>query len=185
MNTNAQIRDIAGIPHTHGGVREPEVTSGNMTLGELFDRAISCVTSARTAYLEFSRKFSRSRKVATLWRRMSNEEDIQQLMIYRAMRSLPRKDLEEPADPKLIGRLILAEKVMSKIDINNIHNMKEAYALAHDFEYSEINNVFEYLITSSDRAVGIENVFFIGKDHLNTLHELGRYSQSNYRRTPA
>lgn len=176
MNPTAQTgdgtRDAAEIE------RENEC----MTLGSLFDSAVASEELAHQVYLEFSRMFAQYPEVSQLWSDLSNDERGHRDLLSLSKEALSPQRLSALASPDLICKINIVEKIKIRADIDSINNMKEAYALAQAFEYSEINNIFESLMTIDGEAVRKEHIFMLVQKHMERFHEIGRHAKADLRR---
>jgi len=115
------------------------------TLKELFERAIQIENQAGSIYRELERRFSHHPESAYLWRALAADEDVHAEVLTKALGDAPLEKLacQAPADTWAAVVRILG--LMGQDLFGPIENLKDAYELAHQLEYSEVNAVFEFL----------------------------------------
>lgn len=135
------------------------------TLKELFDRAIQIENQAASIYRELERRFSHHPESAALWSALAADEDAHAEILTKVLDNAPPEKLagQTPADIWAAVTQIL--DLMSQDLLGSIKSLKDAYELAHQLEYSEVNAVFEFL--SVDAIPGnIEREFV--RTHITT-----------------
>jgi rubrerythrin len=113
---------------------------------KLFELAIGAEKTAMDLYLGLLKRFSFLPEVSGFWNEMLKDE-IQHAQELKNIRdSLRPSQLSLPADPSLLqkARKVLEFSVSDRL--NSITTLDDAYELAHEFERSEVNTVFAFLM---------------------------------------
>jgi len=149
-------------------------------VGDLFDRAIELENIAKHVYLEIARKFSDSSEIYKLWNRLADDEETHAKELRKVKNLLNPEQLMMIAEPEIVKKVEEVEKIKVKSKVDNVSTLIEAYELAHDFENSEINKIFEFLTTNS--IPGEKRKEFVISEikyHLEHLNEIGKVIKSN------
>ncbi len=115
------------------------------TLQDLFDRAIRIEKQAGSIYRELEKRFSHDREAAALWRALAADEDSHAAILSSVLRDAPADKLARPAPDEVWYQVTHILNVLSRDLLASIENLRDAYELAHQLEYSEVNAVFEFL----------------------------------------
>lgn len=118
-----------------------------MTLTTLVDLSITGEQIMRDFYLGLVDKFSNHPEVSDFWKNMAEDEihHIQDLEDIRASRT--SKQLQETINPSFLHGLKDALNFNLKDKLESINNLDDANDVANYLETSEINKVFDLLIT--------------------------------------
>ena len=137
------------------------------TVKDLLDRAIQIELQTRSLYLELARRFAHHQESLALWEALAAEEDVHAQVLVDILESaLPEKLMNQaPAD--VWANMTRIETLMRQTTVDSIKNLKDAFDLAHQLEYSEVNAVFEFL--SVDVVPGHLEREFV-RTHI-TLHQ--------------
>ena len=137
------------------------------TLRELFERAIQIENQAGSIYRELESRFSHHQESAALWKALAADEDKHAEVLEKALDEAPTEKLasQAPADVWTAVAQILNR--LSQDPLSSIGNLADAYELAHELEYSEVNAVFEFL--SVDAVPGNVERGFV-RAHI-TMHQ--------------
>ena len=162
------------------------MTSNSDTVAELFELAIAAEKAAEVLYLGFAAKFSHHGDVADFWRGYAGEEVGHARWLERTCENSNREQLSASADPVILRDARKLLDFSPQNALGEIRNLEDAYQLANELENSEMNVVFEFIITnfSSDETAGS----FLRsqlKDHIARLmlEFPARFSHAASRRT--
>ncbi len=114
----------------------------------LFGYAIAAENYAEALYLQFERMFVADPLVAAFWHRYATEERGHARWLEGVLAKLPEETRSAPAD---LGMLETARHVIATpLDkaLAEIETLEDAYQLAHELESSEVNTIFEFLLTT-------------------------------------
>ena len=115
------------------------------TMENLFQLAIKSEWNSRRFYIQFSRIFDHVPEVSHFWLTLANDEEQHAKTLQEIQDSLSKEILAQEADRKLIKNIMNILSDLSKISIDQVKNLDDAYEIAHEIETSEVNNVFRIL----------------------------------------
>lgn len=111
----------------------------------MFDDAIAIEMIAAKIYNDFQTMFGYMDDIAEFWEGMKDDE-IKHAEILRDTRdSLAHDVLESQADPLVWENLLSVKMKLMHYKKEDIHNLNDAYELAHQLESSEVNSIFKFL----------------------------------------
>jgi len=116
-----------------------------MTLSQLFDCGIAAENTARDFYLGLVQKFSSQPVVSAFWKTMSEDEEEHTRILEKTRNSLSGSKLDVFVDTSMAKKAQALCKLSISEMLDSIHNLNDAYLLAHDLEYSEVNTLFNFL----------------------------------------
>ncbi len=125
------------------------------TVAGLFELGIAAENAAEEIYRGLEKRFAHHPEVAGFWARYAGEEKGHARQLQQLRDRATPEQLSAPADPSLIYSLHnLLQPSVTEV-LGRIQNLDEAYELANELEHSEINTVFEFLITrcSTDEKI--------------------------------
>ena len=117
------------------------------TLDALFGVAISLENLAAAVYGRFSIWFGHVGPVAAFWKMMQADEHEHAAVLEKIRASLSREELDSPADPKLWVEAVNLQRFLSGQPAGPINSLEDAFELAHEIEFSEVNTIFRFLAT--------------------------------------
>jgi rubrerythrin len=120
--------------------------SNESTIARLLDLAIAAEKAAEELYRGLGTRFAHHEDVADFWREYADEEVMHAAWLERLRDSLAPERLSAPADPGVMEEAHRALQVPVKRRLQDVHNLEDAYQLAHELESSETNAVFGFLI---------------------------------------
>lgn len=120
--------------------------SNKSTIARLLELAIAAEKAAEELYRGMETKFAHHEDVADFWREYADEEVMHAAWLERLRDSLTPERLSAPADPGVMEEAHQALQVPVKRRMQDVHDLDDAYQLAHELENSETNAVFGFLI---------------------------------------
>lgn len=125
------------------------------TIGELFELGIAAEEAAEKLYRGLEKLFAHHPEITRFWARYAAEEAGHGRQLQQFRDQATPEQLSTPIDPSLIHGLRSLFQSMTAETLRRIQNLDEAYELANELEHSEINSVFEFLIShcSADEKV--------------------------------
>jgi len=121
--------------------------SSEATMNELFGLAIAAERVAEKIYCGLETRFAHCQEAADFWRLYAKEEDEHARSLERLQSTLSQEQLSVLADPLMLENMRKTTQLSVESIVANIKNLDDAYRLATEAESSEINAVFEFLIT--------------------------------------
>jgi rubrerythrin len=163
----SHMRFRAALPESRigfGGREEvhrmigPSVDAGQATVEKLLNVGIRLEAAASCFYAELAERFAHCLEVAEFWRVMAADEACHEDRLIQWQRSSIIERLSQPVDGQMLQK---AERLFGTgVDemLDGVHNLDDAYEMAHDLESSEINTIFRFFIAefSQDaRVLGV------------------------------
>ena len=113
--------------------------------GELLDLSLGFETNAQEIYKKMAEKFSHVPDVAAFWQDYSTDEALHAHMLEELRARLSPDQLASLIESDLVGDTRrLLESLQKEPDIENLD---QAYQYANMIEYSEINPLFEVILS--------------------------------------
>ena len=106
-------------------------------------QAIEAENYSRDLYFEFSQIFAHVPDVAGFWQDLAYDEAKHAYTLKKTQDSLSTEQLAFPADRKLLRSVEKTKLFLSRISISTIRSLDDAYELAHELEFSELNYIFK------------------------------------------
>ena len=117
------------------------------TLGELNELAIALEHSAELLYRELAAMFAHVPEIAQFWNNMANEEVNHSQWLEELHKSLEEHQLRKQVDSRFSEATWTLLQTSPKARLRGVTNLDEAYEMARDFESSETNAIFDFLIS--------------------------------------
>ena len=114
----------------------------------LFEYAIAAEHYARELYSEFGRRFAADPRVAAFWQRYAAEEIGHSRWLEQLLKKLPPETCDAPADFDRLEAARHVIKVPLAQALAGVETLEDAYQLAHELESSEINTIFDFLLST-------------------------------------
>ena len=114
-------------------------------LHDLFDRSIQIEKQAEVIYKELEEMFAHHPEAAALWNALAADEVIHAQVLAKALESAPPEKLANQAPAEVWASVQEILDRMGQDLLGSIKSLKDAYELAHQLEYSEVNAIFEFL----------------------------------------
>lgn len=156
-----------------------------LTIEEAFKSAMEFECKAKEIYSHFVDLFSHLPEIAAFWEGLASEEETHEAMLQNICHSLTEEQTSSPADKNIMRKIVETQEVIRKIHIDSICNLDDAYELAHELEFSEVNSIFQLLatkyVTVEKRANFLESV--IEKHQSKLLHFDEIYGDKEWRKS--
>jgi rubrerythrin len=126
------------------------------TTAELFEMAIAAEKAAEELYFGFEERFAHHQDVVAFWRKYAEEEVGHARWLEGVRDKSSPEQLSAPADPSILKDARKFLRFSPQHALEGVTNLEDAYQLANELENSEINVVFEFIITnfSADESAG-------------------------------
>jgi fructose-1-phosphate kinase PfkB-like protein len=119
----------------------------DVTIAHLVERAISWEVTAHDLYIALSGSFPSYPIVEGIWKQMAIDESKHAAILRDASAALSPSCLERRLDGKETALIVSVEAELARAAVLELHTLDEAYELAHQLESSEINTVFQLLVS--------------------------------------
>lgn len=147
-----------------------------LTLSDILSKAINIEKTAEEMYKNFAELFSDFKEISDFWNGMSNDELNHAKWLSKIKESLSEQELISVPEN---NSSIITDNInilLSKNSAKKINNLDDAYELAHELEYSEVNNLFRLLmnnyLASEERK---KFIFSEIKEHLEKIMNFPKY----------
>lgn len=117
------------------------------TLATLFDLAIRSEHAAREFYEGLAVLFAHEPEVSTFWKQYAEHENGHARRLEQLRRTAAGDVLAQPADPHMLTMARATFRFSPDALLAQVRTLEDAYRLAVDLESSEVNTLFEFLIT--------------------------------------
>jgi len=114
----------------------------------LFEYAIAAEHYAEEAYRTFARMFAVDPRVVAFWQRYAAEELGHATWLERVLAKLPPETRDAPADFNKLETARHMIKIPLAEVLAEVETLDEAYQLANELESSEVNTIFEFLLST-------------------------------------
>ncbi len=123
----------------------PASDSDTETIEKLFVFSIEIELRAAAIYLAFAEYFPSVPGLANFWLDMQEDELGHARTLEDIRSALPPDVLQEAAPAEMWQNMQSLQKLISKDLMGGVHSLDDAYELAHELEFSEVNVLFNFL----------------------------------------
>jgi rubrerythrin len=124
------------------------IESGSVNSFEaIFDSAISFECKAAEVYEEFSKLFAHIQEISSFWREFVKDEIQHADTLQNICNSLTSEEFLSPCNEEISRKIDITHRMLNEVSIASIVNLDDAYELAHELEFSEVNAIFTLLTT--------------------------------------
>jgi hypothetical protein len=122
------------------------MTTTQGTVEDLFERSIAAEQAAQTLYQGLAERFSHAPEAADYWTGLAEDEQTHIEGLRALFEVLSPAERQAEADPEAFWKADELASFSPQESLQSIETLEEAYQLAHDLEYSEVNTVFEFIL---------------------------------------
>jgi len=119
--------------------------SDTKTIEKLFAFSVEIELRAAAIYMAFSKFFPSVPGLAAFWLDMHADELGHARTLESICSALPSDIRQEAAPAEMWQNVQSIQNLMSKDLMGGVHTLDDAYELAHELEFSEVNVVFNFL----------------------------------------
>lgn len=120
-------------------------THSEHTLGDLFEQTFGVENKAAQLYGKFSEFFSHVSDVAAFWRGLAEDERTHITILQDILKALTEEQLSSPLERKVWRNVLSVHDLLDADLTAPIRTLDDAYEVAHQLEFSEINSIFKFL----------------------------------------
>ncbi len=120
----------------------PEV---ELVLGKIFEKAIETKKRVGQIYRQFARLFSHVPEVEDFWRKMNINQNTHADWLKETKESLSEEQILSLPEVELVLKTHSIKNLFDKHSKKEIGNLHDAYEVAHELEFSEVNDLFKIL----------------------------------------
>lgn len=155
------------------------------TVADVFDLAIEIELKAGRLYESLAGMFAHEPAIAEFWVGLKNDEADHAAILRRTFGELSPDRASSSADQTVWDKLVEMKRRIDRCSPDDFKTLEDAYEVAHELEYSEVNGIFELLasgLTSEDSKVALVDANIAR--HQNKLIEFTRtYGGRAWRQT--
>lgn len=144
---------------------------------KLFDIAIECEYGATKLYKKFALLFSHVPEVSSFWKDLQNDEIEHARKLQHSRSTLSSKQLMESPSEKIWNNSVMVHKKIKALSSTPVSNLNDAYEMAHELEYDEINSVFIFLSFENNNNLGDSKI----NPHIEIIKHREKISQFSKR----
>ena len=122
------------------------MTTPQGTVEDLFERSIAAEEAAQALYQALAERFAHAPEAAAYWADLAEDERAHIEAIETLFDVLSPAERQAEADPEAFWKAEELASFSLEESLRSIETLEEAYQLAHDLEYSEVNTVFEFIL---------------------------------------
>lgn len=134
------------------------------SLDTMLSLLIDAETASQSFYLRLMGAFAHESLAAQVWWKMGADEAAHIRLLEQIRKNLSSEQLQSPADPIWLEKARAAARFSPDRALARIQTLEDAYQEAHALENSEINAVFEFVMTE----------FFPGRLRRDFVHNMLR-----------
>ncbi|MGD8786104.1 MAG: ferritin family protein [Phycisphaerales bacterium] len=143
------------LPQNSDQLKSASTLDSQQTISYLIRQAIEAENYARGIYLQLSQMFAHVPEISSFWKDLAADEVEHADILKEIQDSLSADQLDAPAEHQLLESIGKVISFLNRISLETIGTLDEAYEIAHELEFSEVNYIFECVtndfVTSSDR----------------------------------
>ena len=114
-------------------------------MAQIFEQAIEIEIKADSMYRKYTELFSHIPKISAFWSELTKDEMNHANTLRDIRKSLTEEQLQLPCNNELLEKVVTTQRMLNNDLIASINNLDEAYELAHELEFSEVNAIFKFL----------------------------------------
>lgn len=118
------------------------------TIRDLFGFAITGERIMQDYYYGLAGKFGHLAEISNFWKDLAMDEARHLAALAESQKSIGEDILSSLAEPAMTENMKNYLKFSAADMLNSVNNLDDAYELAHEMEYSEINSIFKFLTTN-------------------------------------
>ncbi len=115
------------------------------TIERLFEHAIEIEYKAADIYERFSKLFSHVPGLPAFWQGLHDDEIQHAITLQNVHKSLTPEQLLSYSTKEMWHDSMIIQQMFSKDLVGSINTLDDAYELAHELEFSEVNTIFKFL----------------------------------------
>ncbi len=143
---------------------------GDHTVADIFERLINIEFRAGELYGKLSILFTHVPEISAFWKELAEEEIFHMNTLLEIYKSLTEEQLFSLYEKQIWENIENIQDLLNTNLIGSIKNLDDAYELACQIEFSEINEIFKFLVTKHPLSEEQEQLVLSNvKQHHNKL----------------
>jgi pterin-4a-carbinolamine dehydratase len=147
--------------------------NSELVLGKILERAIDTKKKVGQIYLRFAELFSHVPEVENFWKRMNFNQTTHADWLKEIKESLTEEQILSLPEVEWVLKTHSIKNLFDKHSAKEIDNLHDAYLIAHEIEFSEVNELFKMLsnefISSEEKRNIILNAIDIHQQQIMDL----------------
>ncbi len=123
-------------------------TASPQTVNDILSTSAHFEKVAADFYGMLAKRFAHLPEVSNYWNELSGDELMHEKLVLSVQHSLSKEKLEALPIKELTTSVTSVQKLLDIITKYNIQTLDDAYELAHQLEFSEVNAVLKLIITN-------------------------------------
>jgi hypothetical protein len=120
-------------------------SASELVLGKILERAIESKEKVAELYQQFAEMFSYIPEIEEFWKRMNLNQTAHADWLKEIKESLTEEQILSLPAVELVLKTHSIKNLFDKHSETEIDNLHDAYTIAHEIEFSEINELFKML----------------------------------------
>jgi len=120
-------------------------SNAELVLGKIFESAIETKRKVGQMYQQFAELFSHIPEVEDFWKKMNINQITHADWLEETKESLSEEQILSLPEVELVLKTHSIRNLFDKHSETKIGNLHDAYQIAHEFESSEVNDLFKTL----------------------------------------
>jgi hypothetical protein len=144
-----------------------------LVLGKIFERAIETKKRVGQIYRQFARLFSHIPEVEDFWRRMNINQTTHADWLKETKEALSEEQILSLPEVELVLKIHSIKNLFDKHSKKEIGTLHDAYEVAHELEFSEVNELLK-ILTSKFISSEKKKKFILAEidDHRKQIKDL-------------
>ncbi len=117
-----------------------------LVLGKIFEKAIETKKRVGQIYRQFARLFSHVPEVEDFWRKMNINQVTHADWLKETKESLSEEQILSLPEVELVLKIHSIKNLLDKHSKKEIGTLHDAYEVAHELEFSEVNELCKILM---------------------------------------
>lgn len=119
--------------------------NSELVLGKIFEKAIETKRRVGQIYRQFARLFSHIPEVEDFWRKMNINQITHADWLKETKESLTKEQILSLPEVDLVLKIHSIKSLFERHAEKAVENLLDAYEIAHEIEFSEVNDLFKML----------------------------------------
>jgi regulator of RNase E activity RraB len=150
-------------------------SNSELVLGKILERAIETKEKVGQIYLRFAELFSHIPEIEEFWKRMNFNQSTHADWLKEIKESLTEEQILSLPEVEWVLKTHSIKSLFDKHSGKEIDNLHDAYEIAYEIEFSEVNDLFKMLssefISSEEKKNIILTAIDVHKQQIMNLLE--------------
>lgn len=148
------------------------------TVAGIYEQLINIEFRTGELYAELSKLFFHVSDISDFWRELAKDEIFHMNTLQEIYKSLTDEQLLYSSDKQMWKYIAKIHALLNTNLIGSIKNLDDAYELAQRIEFSEINEIFTFLVTkyvfsAEQKQLVLSNIIQHNNKFMNFRYKIG------------